>query len=350
MKMGRTTRLTLAALLAASSILAGGCNPSVSSGQSARTVEEHFFRGKLVWDTPPAPDFALTDQNERPFRLSDQRGRVVLIFFGFVQCPDVCPATLSTWAKVAKRLGADRDQVRFLYVTVDPERDTPAILGRHLAIFAPDFVGLTGTQEELEAVYRAYGVNQKKLRLFESAKGYLIEHTSLTFLIDPQGILRLTYEYDTGPDDVFTDLRWLLDHRSTTGEPDAIRIEEVWSRPTAAYDGAAKRPPPDTAPGVMYLSIVNRGSQNDRLVAVRTDVCDVAEIHETTHEAGSARMAPVGGGVPIPAGETTRFAPGGLHVMLIGLRRDLLAGERFRAELVFESGGEITVESEVRSP
>lgn len=349
MTAGGTTRLALVCFLTWSSML-GGCGPAGAPAEPARVAEEHFFRGELVWDTPPAPDFTLIDQNERPFRLSDQRGRVVLIFFGFVQCPDVCPATLSTWVRVARRLGADRDQVRFLYITVDPERDTPANLGRHLAIFAPDFIGLTGTREALEAVYRAYGVEQKKLQLFESAKGYVIEHTSLTFLIDPDGILRLTYEYNTRSDDVFTDVRWLLDHRGASGGTEAIRVEDVWSRPTAAPGAETKPPPPDGAPGVMYLSIVNGSGRDDRLVAIRTEVADVAEIHETTHHGGGAHMAPVDGGVPIPAGKTVRFAPGGLHVMLIGLRRNLLVGERFRAELVFESGNEMTVESEVRPP
>jgi protein SCO1/2 len=307
-----------------------------------------------VWETPAAADFTLTDQHGLPFRLSDQRERVVLIFFGFVQCPDVCPATLSTWAKVAKRLGDDRDEVRFVHVTVDPERDTPARLGKHLSIFGSDFIGLTGTTEELEAVYGAYGITHRKVRFFDSAGGYLVEHTSQTFLVDPQGILRLQYNFDTRSDDVFTDVRWLLDHRDGSGrrgEPSAIRIEDVWSRPTAASGAAAaEEPSADGAPGVLYLSIVNEGMRDDRLVEVRTDASEVVEIHRTTNEGGRARMAPVRGGVEIPARETVRFAPGGLHVMLIGLRRDLLAGERFRVELVFASGAEMTVESEVRSP
>jgi protein SCO1/2 len=297
-----------------------------------------------------APDFTLIDQNEQPFRLADARGKVVLIFFGFVQCPDVCPATLSTWVKVAKRLGAERDQVRFLYITVDPERDTPANLGRHLKIFAPDFIGLTGTQEQLEAVYRDYGVKHNKLRLFEGAKGYVMEHTSHTFLVDPDGILRLTYQYNARSRDVFADVRWLLDHHSPAAGSEAIRVENVWSRPTAAHDGEAQRPAPGSAPGVMYLSIVNGGVQDERLIAVRTDVCEVAEIHETTHREGSSRMGPVNGGVPVPAGERVDFAPGGLHVMLLGLRRDLLAGERFPVELIFESGRETRIEVEVRAP
>jgi protein SCO1/2 len=332
-------RMLAPCLLAA--VLASGCSPADPGDPHADAKTGHFFQGKLVWDTPPAPDFTLTDQFGEPFRLTDQRGKVVLIFFGYVQCPDVCPATLSTWAKVANRLGDARRGVRFVYVTVDPERDTGERLGRHLAIFGSDFVGLTGTAEELDAVFREYGITTRKLTLFEGAGGYVMEHTSQTFLVDPEGRLRLQYEFDSRYADVLTDVSWLLDQ---------IRVEDVWSRPTAAAGDSAEELPDDAPPGVMYLSIANAGTEDDRLVSLRTDVCRAVEIHRTTRDGGRMRMTPLPEGVPIPAGETVRFAPGGLHVMLIGLRRGLTPGERFEVELVFASGRELTVESEVRAP
>jgi len=216
-------RALASCLLAA--VLASSCGSTDSKAPRGGSAAEHFFRGALVWETPVAPDFTLTDQLGRPFRLADQRGRVVLIFFGFVHCPDVCPATLSTWAKVAKRLGDARREVRFVFITVDPERDTGERMGRHLSIFGSDFLGLTGTPEELDAVYRAYGVTHRKLNLFESAGGYVMEHTSQTFLIDLEGILRLKYDFDTPSDDVFADVRWLLDHRSVSGREMAVEPE-----------------------------------------------------------------------------------------------------------------------------
>jgi protein SCO1/2 len=344
--MMRSARRLASSFVACSALLAWSCAPQ---NFPAERAEEHFFRGQLVWDTPLASNFTLTDQDEQPFRLSDQRGHVVLMFFGFVQCPDVCPATLSMWSKMAKKLGEDRDQVRFLYITVDPERDTPASLGRYVRIFGPDFIGLTGPVEDLQAVYKAYEIKQNKLLLFGSSKGYVMEHTSHTFLVDPEGVLRLKYQYNTRSDDLFTDVRWLLDHREAAGEP-PLRVEDVWSRPTAAPGAAAEAPLADVPPGVIYLTIENRGTRDDRLVAVRTEVSEAAELHETTHDVDYSRMGPVEGGVPIPAGETVPFAPGGLHLMLIGLRRHLVTGDRFEATLLFESGAEIPIESEVRSP
>jgi protein SCO1/2 len=185
----------------------------VAAVPTAAGPAEHFFRGDRVLDAPQAAEIALTDQHGEPFRLSEHRGRVVLVFFGYVQCPDVCPATLSTWSRVSRALGDDRDDVRFVFVTVDPERDTATRLREHLAIFGRDFIGLTGTQEDLDAVYRAYGVTGEKLQLFDSAVGYLVEHSSQTFLIDTDGTQRLRYDFDARSDDVLTDVRWLLARR-----------------------------------------------------------------------------------------------------------------------------------------
>jgi protein SCO1/2 len=208
-----SARLLLGPLLAAA-LCGPGCGPPDSAGDpdrsAAEQVAQHFFRGDLVYGEPEAPDFTLIDQFGRPFRLSDHRGRLVLIFFGYVQCPEVCPATLSTWSKVAKRLGEERDRVRFVFITVDPERDTPERLAKHLAIFGPDFIGLTGTPDQLGSVYRSYKTEHEKVKFFDSPAGYLVEHSSHTFLVDPGGSQRLRYDYDTRSNDVFHDVQWLL--------------------------------------------------------------------------------------------------------------------------------------------
>ena len=168
------------------------------------------FRGSELEEPVGVPDFGLTDQNGQPFRLSDQRGRVVLLFFGYTQCPDVCPTTLATWKTVHEALGSDAEQVRFAFVTVDPERDTPERLGLHVNAFNPDFVGLTGSQSELQAVYDIFDVFFEKDDSSGSALGYLVSHTATMFVVDPEGQWRLRETYGTPAEDIVHDVQQLL--------------------------------------------------------------------------------------------------------------------------------------------
>ncbi|MCL7455468.1 MAG: SCO family protein [Anaerolineae bacterium] len=168
------------------------------------------FRGSVVQEPLSVPDFALTDENGETFRLSDQRGNVVLLFFGYTSCPDVCPTTLANWRKVHETLGQDAARVRFVFVTVDPERDTVERLGLHVNAFNPDFVGLTGTQEELEAVYQVFDVFYEKDTSSASALGYLVNHTATTFVLDAEGVWRLRETYGTPYEDIVHDIRQLL--------------------------------------------------------------------------------------------------------------------------------------------
>jgi protein SCO1/2 len=157
------------------------------------------------------PDFSLTDESGGTFRLADQRGKVVLLFFGYTSCPDVCPTTLANWRKVHEALGDDAARVRFVFVTVDPERDTVEKLGLHVNAFNPDFIGLTGDQAELESVYRIFDVFYEKDTSSGSALGYLVSHTATTFVLDPQGVWRLRETYGTPVDDIVHDVRQLLE-------------------------------------------------------------------------------------------------------------------------------------------
>ncbi len=168
------------------------------------------FRGTELGDSMPTTDFALTDQHNQPFTLSEHQGKVVLLFFGFTYCPDVCPLTLSTWKKVREAIRKDADKVEFVYITVDPERDTPEKLASHLGIFSPDFIGLTGPAEDLQEVYSSYGVYREKNQISDSAAGYLINHTSRINIIDTQGKWRLSFSHDASVEDLAHDIRLLL--------------------------------------------------------------------------------------------------------------------------------------------
>ena len=172
--------------------------------------QSYEFKGTLYSDPQPAPDFELTAPNGERFRLSDHQGEIVLMFFGYTSCPDVCPTTLAEARRILEGLGADADNVTFLFITVDPERDTPEVLGTYATAFHPAIVGLTGSADDLASVRQDYGIVAEKEILEGSAAGYVVTHTARVFLVDAEGRLRLTYSFGTPPDDILEDINHLL--------------------------------------------------------------------------------------------------------------------------------------------
>jgi protein SCO1/2 len=158
----------------------------------------------------PAADFTLTDQHGTPFRLDAQRGRVVILFFGYTHCPDVCPATMAQLARVYHTLTpTERAQVRVAFVTIDPQRDTRAVLGRWIDLFDAHFEALTGSEVALDPIYHAYGEYHTR-QPGTSASGYLMAHTGAVYLIDPQGRLRVLHGWQDPAANVAADVRALL--------------------------------------------------------------------------------------------------------------------------------------------
>jgi protein SCO1/2 len=168
------------------------------------------FRGTLYDPALPAPEIDLIRDSGSSFRLREMRGNVVLLFFGYASCPDVCPTTLSELRKVNEELGNHADQVKVVFVTVDPERDTPVKIQKYVSIFNPSFIGLSGSLEELEPVWKNYGVYREVDQGSSSAAGYLVSHTARVYVIDRDGKLRLSYSYGTPPDDIVHDLKILF--------------------------------------------------------------------------------------------------------------------------------------------
>jgi protein SCO1/2 len=162
------------------------------------------YTGSVMNPPIPVVDFSLSDQKGNPFRMAEQKGQVVLMFFGFTYCTEACPATLTTFRKLRTQLGERAAQVQMVLVTIDPERDTTQRLQEYLSNFGPGIVGLTGTEQDLSPVWKAYGIYRNKL-----ADGDF-EHTSLVFVIDRQNRLRLTFPYDLLASDMLKDVEQIL--------------------------------------------------------------------------------------------------------------------------------------------
>ena len=153
-------------------------------------------------------ELTLTDHNGQRRSLADFQGKVILLFFGFTHCPDVCPTTLVEMAAIMKDLGNDAARVQVLFVTVDPERDTAEVLRRYVPAFHPAFLGLTGSAEDIARTAREFRIFYQKQNLPGGA--YSMDHSAGTFILDAQGRLRLFAQYGAGAPALLHDIRLLL--------------------------------------------------------------------------------------------------------------------------------------------
>lgn len=163
--------------------------------------------GVAVGEYRTVSDFELTDQNGKPVKLSDFRGRPVLLAFGFTQCPDVCPLTLADFKAVKRELGADAERVAFVLVSIDPERDTPEVMKRYLAVFDPAFIGLTGPDERIRRLTDQLDASYEKQRPDPETGAYTVAHTSFIYLFDADGKWRMTYPFQSPAEAIAADIR-----------------------------------------------------------------------------------------------------------------------------------------------
>lgn len=172
--------------------------------------EPDGFRGTSYTEPyPSAPEFTLTREGGN-FELADARGDIVLLFFGYTSCPDICPTTMAELKTALERLGDEKaENVKVVFVTVDPERDTPERVQEYVNHFDQDFIGLSGSEEELAPVWNEYGV-YREIVDGTSAAGYLVNHTARVTLIDQEGYLRVSYGFDTPVENIVHDLQLLL--------------------------------------------------------------------------------------------------------------------------------------------
>ena len=152
------------------------------------------YHGSIIDPPIKAPDFKLNDQFEKEYTLSDRSGELALIFFGYTNCPDICPSTLVEFQNIQAGLKDQAEKVTFIFITVDPERDTPEKLRDYIGFFSPDFVALTSTRDRLDQVWRDYGVYQQRQEA-GSASGYLVDHSTRMYLVNSAGDLVVTYPF-----------------------------------------------------------------------------------------------------------------------------------------------------------
>jgi protein SCO1/2 len=187
-------------------LLLSACGPQPSGGvkfQNTDVTGADFGKG-----------FALTDHTGKPRTLADFKGKLVVMFFGYTQCPDVCPTTLAEMAKVIKELGPDGDKVQVLFVTIDPERDTKDLLKQYVTAFHPGFLGLAGDMEATVRAAKEFKVYVQKQQPKTPGGSYSVDHSAGTFILDGQGRLRLFVNHGAPAASLLADIRTLLKQAS----------------------------------------------------------------------------------------------------------------------------------------
>lgn len=168
------------------------------------------FHGTDIHKEKIGGDFTLTNADGNPFSLNHLKGKVVILTFGFSHCPDVCPTELITYNDVYKQLGAQAKDIAIVFISLDPERDTPALIGRYVAQFNPQFIGLTATPtQNLDIIKQQYHIISAKTEV-RSPTSYNIDHSSGTYLIDKKGNARVFEPYGTTATDIAHDVEILL--------------------------------------------------------------------------------------------------------------------------------------------
>ena len=181
----------------------------VSGLIAACSPQQPVFSSIDVTGADYAKGFELTDHNGQVRHLSDFAGKVVVLFFGYTQCPDVCPTSMAELAEIKKALGKDGDRLQGLFVTVDPERDTPALLKSYMANFDPTFLALYTTPDKLTALAKAYKIYFKKVE-GKTPTSYSMDHSAGSYVYDTKGQLRLFTRFGSGPKLLTEDIRLLL--------------------------------------------------------------------------------------------------------------------------------------------
>lgn len=192
-------------------LLAGGAFAATAAGflAACSSDEKPQFKSIDLTGADYAKDFSLPDQNGKVRTVKDFAGKVVVVFFGYTQCPDVCPTSMAELAQIKKSLGADGVKLQAVFISVDPERDTPEVLKAYMGNFDPSFVALRPTMEQLPQITKDFKIYYKKVD-GKTPGSYSMDHTAGSYVYDPKGTLRLYSRYGNDVAGVTSDIRLLL--------------------------------------------------------------------------------------------------------------------------------------------
>jgi cytochrome oxidase Cu insertion factor (SCO1/SenC/PrrC family)/copper(I)-binding protein len=307
----------------------------------ADTGEDTGFRGGVLREPMPKPAFMLQDMHGEPFDFAERTdGRLTLLFFGFTHCPDICPVHLANLAAVLDDLPqAVRRGIQVVFVTGDPERDTPERLQQWLAAFDPGFIGLYGSVDEVNAILADLRLPPLVHGPPDERGNYSVGHPAQILAFTPDGYLRVMYPFGTRQTDWAHDLPKLAAQFVTEpGEAPAVSLV----RASMAYVPV----PASDGPAALYATVRNRARLTDTLVGATTWVAGSVELHRHTGSTGSMMMERVDA-VALEPRDSLVLAPGGYHLMLFDLTKPLAAGDTFTVELLFRRSGSVPLQAVV---
>ncbi len=338
-----------AALVLALLAISGGCAPE--AGRAGGPDGTGAYRGSPLPEPLPRPDFTLTDTEGRPFSFRDRtEGHPTLLFFGYTWCPDICPVHMANIGQVLEEMpGALARRFRVVFVTTDPERDTPERLREWLGRFHRSFIGLRGSIEEVNAIQASLGLPPS----FRGEPGpdgfYEVGHAAAVIAFAPDGPARLRYPFGTRQSDWAHDLPLLaggdVGGGADTAEPAGGLVPAGTPGVTGVTRAVLAEPAPGS-PAALYLVVVNPGPRDDAIVSVEVRGATGATLHRTVEGDGGGGMEPAGP-VGLPARGRVSMAPGGLHVMVTGLDPLPIAGASVSGALRLRSGGTLSFDARV---
>lgn len=341
-------------ILAAVATATVGCGPTA---KKTTDPDDLPLLGTKPYSFLPKPEFTLTDTRGQPYDFRKETdGKIALLYFGYTYCPDTCPLMMATLGAALKEVSPEvRNDVRLVFVSVDPERDTPERLKSWLGSFDTAFVGLRGPMPKVDSLMAIYGFAPAKKT--SVGDGYVVSHPALIYAFTPDNKGRVMYGSDTKKAEWVHDLDLIAAHHWTTSTDTAGATPAAMAAAAAARAATsdvhvlaayAPAPPAGATTMAVYLTLLNEGTAADTLLGLDSDVSSMGSLHKTTHTGNVDQMTPVAA-IALPPGDTVRLAPGGFHGMLEALTRTPKKGDTLHLTLRLAHAGKLQVPARVVS-